>query len=91
MPDVPTFKELGVDVPHVFSWLMVFAPPKTPQNIIDTLEATVKKIVATPELIEGFTKMDTPVRYMTAAEAKEVILKEFDEKGRLLRELGFIK
>ena len=91
MPDVPTFKELGVDVPYVFSWIVVFAPPKTPQHIIDALDAALKKVVHSKELAEGFSKMDTPVRYMAGSELKETILRESEEKGKLLRELGFVK
>ncbi len=35
--------------------------------------------------------MDTEVRYLGGPELKDNILKEFDEKGKLLRQLGFIQ
>ena len=64
MPDVPTLTELGVEnAPEVCAWMILFAPPKTPQNIIDTLRVAVKKASEDPALIEGYAKMDATVRF----------------------------
>lgn len=51
MPDVPTFKEQGVDV-TVIEWYGLLAPAGTPQPIIAKLNAEVRRILALPDLGE---------------------------------------
>jgi tripartite-type tricarboxylate transporter receptor subunit TctC len=55
LPDVPTLKELGVDV--VFHmWLGLAVPLKTPQPIVDKLRDVFKKVIEDKvfiKLVEG--------------------------------------
>jgi len=48
-PDVPTFKEAGVDV-VVTQWYGLAAPKGTPPAIVSTLSEHLSKALATPEL-----------------------------------------
>jgi tripartite-type tricarboxylate transporter receptor subunit TctC len=47
-PEVPTFRELGLDVVDGLS-ISAFAPAGTPQPVIDKLRAGLMKIKADPE------------------------------------------
>lgn len=47
-PDIPTLKEQGVNASYDFLY-SVFAPKGTPQEVVDTLEAAFKKVLADPE------------------------------------------
>lgn len=49
MPNVPTFKEQGVDV-TVIEWYGLLAPAGTPQPIIAKLNAEVRRVLALPDL-----------------------------------------
>src|SRR5690606_12587324 len=61
MPDLPTTHELGFDVDYP-SWLGVFAPPKTPQPIVDKLNAEFVKAVRSPDVVAALNKAgSTPV------------------------------
>ncbi len=50
MPDVPSAAEAGVPLFDVQSWNALYAPAGTPQPIIDKLNATLKDVLADPEV-----------------------------------------
>ncbi len=51
-PDVPTIAEAGVPGYEVESWQGVFAPAKTPVDIVQKLNASVVKALADPTLVK---------------------------------------
>lgn len=52
LPEVPTSKEAGVDNFVMPIWFGMFAPAKTPKEIIGRLNAEVKKAMAAPDFRE---------------------------------------
>ncbi|WP_134698631.1 tripartite tricarboxylate transporter substrate binding protein [Ammoniphilus sp. YIM 78166] len=77
MPDVPTFKEQGVDI--VFDKFFFWGFPKgTPQEVVSTFSAALEKVVNNEELkkeLDGFVVTpvymngEEAVKHMTEAEA----------------------
>lgn len=68
MPEVPTFKELGIDM-DVPGWFALVARAGTPPDVIERLNAAVNQAMATPRMRELLaTQMLTPL----AAPANEV-------------------
>jgi len=55
-PDVPTIAEAGVPGYEVESWQSVFAPAKTPSEIVQKLNAGVVKALTDPALISKFAE-----------------------------------
>jgi tripartite-type tricarboxylate transporter receptor subunit TctC len=55
IPDVPTFKELGLDVP-VTQWYGLVAPAGTPQPIVKLLSEHLSRALATPEVRDAIRK-----------------------------------
>jgi tripartite-type tricarboxylate transporter receptor subunit TctC len=55
-PEVPTIAEAGVPGYEVESWQAVFAPAKTPPDIVQKLNAAVVKALATPTLVEALAR-----------------------------------
>jgi tripartite-type tricarboxylate transporter receptor subunit TctC len=51
-PDVPTIAETGVKAYEALSWSGLSAIKGTPQPIVDKLEATMKKIMSSPEILQ---------------------------------------
>jgi tripartite-type tricarboxylate transporter receptor subunit TctC len=51
MPDVPTLKELGVDV-TANAWWGILAPAKTPKPIIDKLVVELRNVIAMPDVTQ---------------------------------------
>ncbi|HEY7298722.1 MAG TPA: tripartite tricarboxylate transporter substrate binding protein [Xanthobacteraceae bacterium] len=52
LPDVPTIAESGVPGYENYVWFGLWAPKKTPQPILDKLNAEVKKAIADPKVKE---------------------------------------
>ena len=76
-PNVPTLKEGGIDA-AVVGWDSLVAPAGTPKEIVDTLNAEIKKMVATPEVKEkletlGFAPVaDTPAEFSERIKSETV-------------------
>jgi len=49
MPEVPTLKELGVDV-SANAWWGILAPAGTPKPIVDKLVVELRKVIALPDV-----------------------------------------
>ena len=86
LPDVPTLAEAGILNSESGSWIAMFAPTGTPQNIIDKIAADIKEAVALPEtqktlISQGATPMST-----TPAELKAIIDRDRARYGKVITE-----
>jgi len=52
LPDLPTFKELGITMGEESSWYAFFAPKGTPKPIIEKVNRDIKTILALPDMKE---------------------------------------
>lgn len=50
LPDVPTFDELGIPNVYANNWYGVFAPKGTPAETVESLNAVLAKVLASPEM-----------------------------------------
>jgi tripartite-type tricarboxylate transporter receptor subunit TctC len=55
MPDVPTLKELGIDV-SAYAWWGILAPAGTPRPIIDKLHSEIRKAIQLPDVHRTLTE-----------------------------------
>ncbi|WPB56512.1 tripartite tricarboxylate transporter substrate binding protein [Xylophilus sp. GOD-11R] len=67
IPDVPTFKELGVNVP-VTQWYGLVAPAGTPEPVLRTLQEHLSRALATAEVRDAIRK-DAAVEHDLTGEA----------------------
>lgn len=88
-PDVPTLAELGRPVVS-FVWFGFFAPRGTPDDVIDTLSNGCDEAVRKPSFIENMTNANRLIRYMPTAEFRDFFARQYEDNGRLLREIGII-
>ncbi|HET7669089.1 MAG TPA: tripartite tricarboxylate transporter substrate binding protein [Burkholderiales bacterium] len=90
MPNVPTLKELGVNV--VFDVNRgIMAPKGTPQDVIGKLGSACAAAAKEPEFAKAMKLQGTDVRYMDRA-AYTKWLKEADDMNRTLaKDLGLLK
>ena len=90
LPNVPTFKEAGIDL--VISSNRGFAAPKaTPKAIIDKLADAFKKASADPEYIKQMEKMGLPIKYLGPEEFGKLNKREYEEYSEVVKELGVAK
>lgn len=68
LPDTPTVAEAGVPGFEASSWFALFAPARTPKEIVERLNAEVNKALETPELQKRFEEIGGERRLLTPAE-----------------------
>jgi tripartite-type tricarboxylate transporter receptor subunit TctC len=90
MPDVPTLKELGVNVDYEVSrGLMV--PKGTPEPVRGKLEQACAKAAAEPEFAESMKKQGTRAEYLDAKQYAAFLKKNDDINKEITRDLGLLK
>jgi tripartite-type tricarboxylate transporter receptor subunit TctC len=87
LPDVPTLKEQGIDV-VVTSWQGLFAPAKTPPDILDKIEKATKEAMKNPKWEEALARdgLEMPPE-RTRAEFTKFVADEHAFWGKKLKEL----
>jgi tripartite-type tricarboxylate transporter receptor subunit TctC len=84
LPELPA---LGERYPgyEVLTWNGLFAPAGTPQEIVDKLNAAVRKAVADPEVVAKLTELGLEVAISSPAEFTEYIRGQIEHFGKLTR------
>lgn len=85
IPEVPTFREQGIDLVAT-EWFGLLAPAGTPQHIVDTLNAQMRRIVALPNLGDRLAAIE--LVSSTPAELDQLIRSEIGVWSPLIRKLG---
>jgi tripartite-type tricarboxylate transporter receptor subunit TctC len=86
VPDVPTMSEAGVAGLDVDSWLGIFAPAKTPPDIVAKLREDIRAVL--PDLKERFEKSGGEVWDMPGEQLDGFIASEHANWTKLIREAG---
>jgi tripartite-type tricarboxylate transporter receptor subunit TctC len=85
-PDVPTFKERGVDVVSGV-WRAIAAPAKTPASIIARLEAAVKNAIETPEYKTFLKNANLGFRYLGSKDMAVLLAKQDADYAAVKKEI----
>jgi tripartite-type tricarboxylate transporter receptor subunit TctC len=88
MPEVPTIAEAGVPGYESTIWLGVMAPAKTPQAIIDELNAEIRKIMARPDVKEAWAKQGANPMPMTPTEFDKYLRADIDKWAKVVSLAG---
>jgi tripartite-type tricarboxylate transporter receptor subunit TctC len=88
MPDVPTMAEAGVPNFDITSWNGLFAPAKTPREIVDKLSAACAKIAAMKDVQETFAAQAAIVQSSTPEQFKAFVAAEIKMWGDVVRSTG---
>ena len=87
-PDVPTVTETGVAALELESWFGLFAPSRTPRDVLDRLRADFARAAATPELQETFAKGGGKPLNLIGEAARAVVKRDVERWSVLVRTLG---
>jgi tripartite-type tricarboxylate transporter receptor subunit TctC len=85
-PGVPTMSEAGVPGLDVDSWLGIFAPVKTPPEVIARLRADIG--ASLPDLKERFEKSGGEVWSLPDGKLDAFVASEYENWTKLIREAG---
>jgi tripartite-type tricarboxylate transporter receptor subunit TctC len=88
LPDLPTIAEAGYPGFEAVGWIGIAAPAKTPEPILDKLNAQMVRILNQPDVKERLATLAfTPVPG-TRAEFAAYIKAEIDKWGRAVKASG---
>ncbi len=87
-PDVPTVSESGLKGYEITGWHGFFAPAGTPREVIDRVNASVAKILGTPEIRELWASQGMDVVTNTPEEFSKRIRADYEKYGRIVKTVG---
>ena len=90
-PDVPTVSESGLPGYEVSYWLGFFAPPGTPADIVEKLNASIMTILKTPAVRDRLVGQGYAVIASSSADFKTFIAKEVAKWEKLVRDANIPK
>jgi tripartite-type tricarboxylate transporter receptor subunit TctC len=91
LPDVPTVKELGFPNMELEGWNGVFAPAKTPKDILDSLQREVAAAVKHPEVAKRLADMGAEGVGSTGAEQDAIFKRQMDQFRPVIREMKIVE
>jgi tripartite-type tricarboxylate transporter receptor subunit TctC len=88
LPEVPTVRELGFPKLEAEGWNGLFAPAKTPREIIERLHRETVAAVRHPESVKRLTDLAAEPVGSTPAEQDAMLKKQVAQFRPIIRELG---
>lgn len=88
LPDVPTVQEAGVADFEVSSWNALFAPAKTPPEVIERISRELRAVLAEPDIQKRFFDLGLDAAPRTPKELTERLRFEIDRWGKVITEAG---
>jgi tripartite-type tricarboxylate transporter receptor subunit TctC len=88
LPNVPTFKDLGIMDYDVEIWFGLLAPKNTPLSIVNVIYEEVRKYAADPAVMEKFATMGLTPIASSPAQFSNFIKAETKRWPQLIRELN---
>jgi len=88
LPDVPTIAEAGYPGLLISAWYGIYAPAKTPRDIVDRLHDEVAMILAMPDVIKRLDSVGGEPMAMTIEQFAEFNRTEYARYGKLIKDSG---
>jgi putative tricarboxylic transport membrane protein len=90
-PDVPTFKEAGVDMVS-YNWRGIGGPPRLPKDVVDYWIDTLTKMRATDDWKTGYlAKVYQEDGWLVGDQLMAYVNKEHDQFRAVFQKLGLLK
>lgn len=88
LPDVPTVAEAGLPGFEFDTWYGLFAPAKTPRQVVKQMSAEVARILNLPDVRERFDLRGAVVRPSTPEDFNKFVRAELDKLGKVVKTAG---
>ena len=85
-PELPTILESGVAQLELESWFGLFAPARTPPEVLDKLRADLAKVIAMPDVVDTFRKAGGKPLNLGIADTRALVQREVQRWTRLIRD-----
>jgi tripartite-type tricarboxylate transporter receptor subunit TctC len=87
LPDVPTVRELGYPNLELEGWNGLFAPAKTPKEVIDRLQREVVLAVRNPDVARRLQELGAEPVGSTPAEQDAILRRQMDQFRPVIRDM----
>ena len=87
-PDIPTMIESGIPGFEISAWYMIFAPKKTPRDVIVKLNAALNAAIKDPEVVKRMTAQGVAFVGGTPEQADEFLQSEIRRWGEIITRAG---
>jgi tripartite-type tricarboxylate transporter receptor subunit TctC len=87
-PEVPTFRELGLDL-EASGWYALFVPAGTPKDLIDRFAKAAIDAVQSPDMKQRLEQMGLEPTGLPPAELARILRRDYDKWGPVIRASGF--
>ncbi len=91
LPDVPTVEEAGVPGYEVLSWNALFAPAKTPPEIVATLNKALQDILATDDVKKRLLELGIEAKASTPEELTARLKGDIEKWSAVIDRAGIAK
>ena len=88
LPNVPTTLESGYSNSDYRFWIGVFAPAKTPRDVVSKINAEIQKAVQTPGVAEKLTKLGVQPMSMSTEQFDKFVKDELKINAELAKAAG---
>ena len=88
LPDVPTPVEIGLKDADSVIWFGVFAPAKTPRDIVEKLHVAGEKVLADPAMQASLKKLGIEPMPMKPADMDDLVKRETAANLELIKAAG---
>ena len=90
-PNVPTFGEEGLpQLDSMNGWLGVFAPAKTPKDVVNKLAEEIRKAVASDDLKAGLADLGYEATGVPTDRFAAIVKQDTDRWGTVIKSVGGI-
>ena len=88
VPTAPLMKESGVNWTYDGGWFGMFAPARTPAEVLDKISAEVRKAMQKPEVLQRLSTLGVEPAAGTPEEFRRFFLAELKAYGEMARVAG---
>jgi tripartite-type tricarboxylate transporter receptor subunit TctC len=86
MPDVPTMDEAGLKGYEVSNWNGIWAPVKTPREVVERLNRDIARTLQAPDVKERVAALGNQIVADTPDEFAAYIRRQTDKWSKLVKE-----
>jgi tripartite-type tricarboxylate transporter receptor subunit TctC len=87
-PEIPTMIEAGLPNFEISAWYMMFAPKKTPKNVIAKLNAALNAAISDPEVVKRMSAQGVAFVGGTPEQAETFLQSEVTRWGEVIKTSG---
>ena len=87
LPDVPTVRELGFPNLELEGWNGLFAPAKTPRDVLEVLQREIASALKNPDVIRRLNELAAEPVGSNGAEQEAMLKRQMDQYRPVIRDM----